>query len=75
LQEKIEENPIKKACKDLGIQQKELAVYFGVTAQAVSDWATKRRAIPKNFEILINLIKSKNDYESLKRSIGIQNSH
>jgi len=68
--EKIE-NPIKKACQDLGIQQKDLAVYFGVTPKAVSDWATKRVKIPKYFHTLVNLLKYKNDCEAFKRGIGI----
>ena len=66
-----EENLVKKTCRELGITQKELAKYFGVTPKTVSDWAMKRYEIPKNFELVVDLIKSKRDYESLKRTIGI----
>jgi transcriptional regulator with XRE-family HTH domain len=37
--EQIEENLVKKTCRELGITQKELAKYFNVTAQTVSNWA------------------------------------
>jgi len=62
-------NLIKKTCKDLGITQKELAIYFGVTPKAVSNWATNKHKIPNNFNLLIDLIKTKTKYSSLINAI------
>jgi DNA-binding transcriptional regulator YiaG len=69
--ENKEENLVKKTCRELGITQKELAVYFGVTPKAVSDWATRRIKLPKNFELITELIRYKKDCEAFKRGIGI----
>jgi transcriptional regulator with XRE-family HTH domain len=71
LEEKIEENLVKKTCRELGITQKELARYFGVTPKAVSDWATKKYETPKNFELIINLIKKEKDYDALAKALKI----
>ena len=68
---KTEENLVKKTCRELGITQKELAKYFGVTPKTVSDWAMKRYSTPKHFNLTIELIKSKRDLDSLKRTIGL----
>jgi transcriptional regulator with XRE-family HTH domain len=67
--EEKEENLVKKTCRELGITQKELAVYFGVTPRAVSDWATKKHPIPQNFEIIVNLIHTEKDYFALKKAL------
>jgi transcriptional regulator with XRE-family HTH domain len=64
-----EENLVKKTCKELGITQKELARYFGVTPRAVSDWATQKYQLPKNFEIIVNLIHTEKDYFALKKAL------
>jgi transcriptional regulator with XRE-family HTH domain len=69
--EQIEENLVKKTCRELGITQKELAEIMSVTPKAVSDWATKRVNIPKNFQMIIELIKYKKDCEAFKRAMGI----
>jgi transcriptional regulator with XRE-family HTH domain len=66
-----EENLVKKTCRELGITQKELAVYFGVTPKAVSDWATERIKLPKNFQLITDLIRHQKDCEAFKRGIGI----
>ncbi len=65
------ENIVKKTCRELGITQKELAEYFGVTAKAVSDWGVARYPLPKHFYIIIDLIKNKRDCETLKRMLRI----
>ena len=44
-----EDNIIKQICKELGMTQKELSIFFGVTPKAVSDWAVNRYELPKNF--------------------------
>ena len=71
MQTESEINIVKQACQDLGIRQKDLAIYFGVNPKAVSDWATKRVKIPKHFQLIIDLIKYKNDCLAFKRSLGI----
>jgi transcriptional regulator with XRE-family HTH domain len=68
-----EENLVKKTCRELGITQKELAKYFGVTPRAVSDWATKKYETPKNFEIIVNLIKTEKDYIALTKALQNRN--
>jgi len=64
-----EANLVKRTCKDLGITQKQLAIYFGVTPKAVSNWATNKHKIPNNFNLLIDLIKIKTKYSSLINAI------
>jgi transcriptional regulator with XRE-family HTH domain len=64
-----EENLVKKTCKELGITQKELAEYFGVTPKAVSNWATNKYKLPSNFNSLINLIRIEKKYNSLMNAI------
>ena len=61
---------VKRTCKELGITQKELSVYFGVTPKAVSDWSKGRYEVPKNFNIIIELIKSKEEFEKLKINLN-----
>jgi transcriptional regulator with XRE-family HTH domain len=64
-------NIIRQTCKELGFTQKDLAVYFGVTQKAVSDWATQKYKLPKNFNLIINLIKADRDCSALRRSLKI----
>ena len=35
----VEENLVKKTCRELGITQKELAVKMGVTPHTVTNWS------------------------------------
>ncbi|EJF07121.1 putative transcriptional regulator [Thiovulum sp. ES] len=67
---KNEENLVKKTCRELGITQKELAEYFGVTPKAVSNWATQKHKLPTNFYFLIDLIKTQRKYNSLMNAIN-----
>jgi transcriptional regulator with XRE-family HTH domain len=67
-----EENLVKKTCRELGITQKELAKYFGVTPKTVSDWATKKYSLPSNFNIVRNLIKIERDYIALTKALKIE---
>jgi DNA-binding XRE family transcriptional regulator len=64
-----EENLVKKTCKELGITQKELAKYFGVTPKTVSDWAVERYKLPSHFNLIVDLIHSKKELEILKKVI------
>lgn len=51
------ENPVKKVCRELGINQKELAEELGVNVSTVSTWATGKIEPPaivlKCLELLI----------------------
>jgi len=47
----IKENIVKKACRELGITQKELAEMLDVQPSAVSNWNSGK--IPKMVEILL----------------------
>jgi transcriptional regulator with XRE-family HTH domain len=69
--ENKEENLVKKTCRELGITQKELAKYFGVTPKAVSDWANNRYDIPKNFNKIIELIEIEKNYIALTKALKI----
>jgi DNA-binding XRE family transcriptional regulator len=42
LEQKKEENLVKKTCRELGITQKELAEIFGVTPHTVTNWVRGR---------------------------------
>jgi len=66
-----DENLVKKTCRELGITQKELSEYFGVTPKAVSDWATNRYKPPKHFMKTINLIKVERDYIALSKALKL----
>ena len=68
--EKTEINLVKKTCKELGITQKELAICFGVTPKAVSDWVRQKYKLPNNFDYIINLIKTERKYNSLINAIN-----
>jgi len=48
----MQENIVKKVCKELGITQKELAEMLEVQPSAVSNWNSGK--IPKMVEILLN---------------------
>jgi len=41
-----EENIVKKTCRELGINQKELAKELGVTRQSINNWANNRTEPP-----------------------------
>ena len=47
----MDENIVKKVCKELGITQKELAEMLDVQPSAVSNWNSGK--IPKMVEILL----------------------
>ena len=67
--EKVEENLIKKTCKDLGITQKELAEKLGISRQTVSDWARGSTKISKLTTLLLRLLVSEQDCNKFKETI------
>ena len=52
----MEENLVKKTCKELGINQKQLAEKIGVSRQTIYDWSSGKTPIPNwghNFMLLL----------------------
>ena len=68
----MEENLVKKTCRELGITQKELAEIIGPTDRTLSKYATNEH-IPKNIINHINLLveseKQKTVFNRFKNSI------
>jgi len=68
----MEENLVKKTCRELGITQKELAEKIGLTDRTLSKYATNEH-IPKNIINHINLLveseKQKTVFNRFKNSI------
>jgi DNA-binding XRE family transcriptional regulator len=64
LEQKKEENLVKKTCKELGITQKELAEMFGVTPHTVTDWG--RGNLTKIHKFALNGLITENKYLKLK---------
>jgi len=58
-----EENLVKKTCRELGINQKELAEKIGFSETSVSKWSKGKNKIPKNIYKILELLK---EYEALK---------
>jgi DNA-binding XRE family transcriptional regulator len=57
--EQIEENLVKKTCRELGITQKELAEKIGVSRQTIYDWSSGKTPVPNwgfNFMVLLSEI-------------------
>jgi len=62
----MNENIVKKVCKELGITQKELAEMLEVQPSAVSNWNSGK--IPKMVEILLNqMLELKECKDKLKK--------
>ena len=60
-----EENIVKRACKELGVTQKELAEMMGVSPQAVSQWQVET---PKTIQLALELLI---ENKELKEKLGI----
>ena len=62
----MQENIVKRVCKELGITQKELAEMLEVQPSAVSNWNSGK--IPKMVEILLNqMLELKECKDKLKK--------
>lgn len=68
----LEENIVKKACKELGLTQKELAEVLGVSKPSVERWA-QSGDIPeqahKQIDLLLENIIIKQELEELKTAM------
>ena len=63
----MEENLVKKTCRELGITQKELGEMMGVSRQSINNWATNKIRTPKILEMLYELLIIKDKYEIIKK--------
>jgi transcriptional regulator with XRE-family HTH domain len=61
--EQKEENPIAKACKNLGVNQRELAELMGVSTNSVSWWKNNKQPIPKWAFRLIELLEKEKEHQ------------
>jgi DNA-binding transcriptional regulator YiaG len=62
---------MEKAYKEIGLTREELSRYFGVSLKIVSEWEIQKRALPKNFEMIIDLAKDKKELEFLQKKVTI----
>jgi DNA-binding transcriptional regulator YiaG len=69
--EQIEENLVKKTCRELGITQKELAEMFGVSRQSINNWANNRTEPPKIFSRLLELLQIERRYLTIQKQISL----
>jgi transcriptional regulator with XRE-family HTH domain len=67
--EEIEENLVKKTCRELGITQKELAEKIGVSPEAISRWNRGTNQIPKTVELLFLTILENLNYKKIDREL------
>jgi len=65
----LEENLVKKTCKELGINQKQLAEKLGVSSQTISDWSNKKTPIPKWGLNIFHLLQTEKEFKFFKKII------
>jgi len=65
----LEINVVEKACKDLGLNQRELADLIGVSTNTVSGWRNGKRAIPKWGYRILDLVKLEKEHKQLTETI------
>jgi DNA-binding XRE family transcriptional regulator len=66
--ENIEENLVKKTCRELGITQKELAIKVGVSNTTISDWNNYRTPIPKWAKNSMFMLVELKEFQAIKKS-------
>jgi DNA-binding XRE family transcriptional regulator len=71
--EDSELNLVKKTCKELGITQKELANFFEVSAQTVSNWSRDfdRGKLEKTTIVALEGLLYKQKLENIKENLII----
>lgn len=70
----MEENIVKKTCRELGVTQKELADIMGVAKNTTTQWATQitpPESAVKFMELLAEHKKTKEQLEKLKSALEI----
>jgi transcriptional regulator with XRE-family HTH domain len=66
--EQIEENLVKKTCRELGITQKELAEKIGVNPKTLSNWQNKK--MEKYAEVLLKALINEKKYFKISELIS-----
>ena len=66
----MEENLVKKTCRELGITQKELAQRLGVSSRTLTNWNNGSIETPKMAINLMSMLHLKKDYSDLKKSLS-----
>jgi transcriptional regulator with XRE-family HTH domain len=65
----MEENIIKQTCKELGINQKELAENSGISANTLSRWNKNPNEIPKYGIRMLELLVKEMEYNHILKAI------
>ena len=66
-----EENLVKKTCRELGINQKQLAEKIGISPRTLSDWGSGRVSIPKIGQNILKILPLEKEYSELKKSLRV----
>jgi DNA-binding XRE family transcriptional regulator len=65
-----EENLVKKTCRELGINQKQLAEKIGINQKTLTNW--QNRKMKKYAEVLLNALINENKYFKVSELITIK---
>jgi predicted transcriptional regulator len=68
LEQKKEENLVKKTCKELGITQKELANFFGVSQNTITTW--RKGNLNKVQQTALNGLIFEHKYNNTKKILS-----
>lgn len=63
------ENPVDKSCRELGVNQRELAELIGVSTNTISGWKNGVRKIPKWGFRVLELVKLEREHHQLINTI------
>ena len=63
------ENIVDSTCKDLNLNQRELADLIGVTTNTVSGWKNGKREIPKWGHRILELVKLEREHKQLTETL------
>lgn len=64
-----EENLVKKTCRELNVNQKELAQMMKISQNSVSSWKNEKQKIPRWAERMFELLKTEKEHIELTRTI------
>ena len=65
----LEENLVKKTCKELGITQKELAEKMGIAYRTINAWSNGKTKTPEWAIKMFDFFKMEIEYKSLKNKL------
>jgi len=64
-----EENLVKKTCRELGINQKELAQVMGISQNSISNWKNNKNNLPPWAIKMFQLLKLEKEHLELTRTL------